>query len=241
MKSSSLKKKPSYDGFFDLNFQYNAKKVVRTDRLLDEAQLKQRIGLPNVIGVDEVGRGCLAGPVFSCAFVFDPQILLNQNLRDLADSKKLTKSRRDDLFPQLTKHHYCLGSATVAEIDQINILQATFLSMRRAIDGLLQKYPQYQNAILLVDGSFCIPKLNYSHHYAVIDGDQWVGSISAASIVAKVSRDRWMEQLDEKIPGYHFGQHKGYGTKIHKEALAKQGASSEHRRSFKGVLPENIL
>lgn len=218
----------------------NHRNVLRTKKPLQEIKIRQHFGYDHLIGVDEVGRGCLAGPVMSCAFVFNQQILLKQNLQ-LNDSKKLSPAQRDLLFPLLIQHHYCIGTADSQEIDELNILQATFLSMQRAIAGLFKKHPELERSILMVDGSFCIPSLTFPHHYAVIDGDQWVSSISAASIIAKVTRDRWMEALDEKIPGYDFARHKGYGTKIHREALAKLGISPEHRRSFKGVCSDNSL
>ena len=233
----------SQSGFAFADCQISPKNVVRTSKILNENLWKSEFKTPTLIGVDEVGRGCLAGPVISCAFVFDADLLEEQNQKifqqkrfQLTDSKKLTSSQRDELFPYLQQHPHALGIASAQEIDQINILQATFLSMRRALQTLLKQQPAYQQSLLMVDGSFCIPGLNFKNHFAVIDGDQWVSSISAASILAKVTRDRMMEALDEEIPGYDFGKHKGYGTKIHKEAIAKNGITSQHRRSFKGVL-----
>ncbi len=228
--------------------QISPKNIVRTSKIIDEKLWLSKLGCSALIGVDEVGRGCLAGPVVSCAFVFDQALYeqqrqshFSQKRFQLTDSKKLTSQQRDDLFPLLQKHPHAFGLATAQEIDQINILQATFLSMRRALEKLLQKNPEFKESLLLVDGSFCIPSLNFKKHYAVIDGDQWVSSISAASILAKVTRDRMMEALDIEMPGYQFGQHKGYGTKIHKEAIEKLGVTSQHRKSFKGVLSQNIL
>jgi ribonuclease HII len=219
------------------------KNTVRTQKKIDEEKWRQKLMCAEVIGVDEVGRGCLAGPVVSCAFVFKRNLLKKQKLA-LNDSKKLSKEQRRQLFPRLTEHYYSLGMASAQEIDELNILQATFLSMRRALENLTKSWPhleeRFQESLLFIDGSFRVPNVEIPNHYAVVGGDQWVGSISAASIIAKVTRDEMMEKLDEKVPGYFFTQHKGYGTKIHREALAKNGFSVEHRRSFKSLPLEDI-
>lgn len=189
------------------------------------------LGYPSVIGIDEVGRGCLAGPVVSCA------LMLKTSEYDhlFMDSKILVPKRRQELQSLIRENAvYAIGMATVEEIDQINILQATFLSMKRAVQELRIKMC-LENALHLIDGPYLLPDFGCLHQRAVIDGDALFAPISAASIVAKVYRDELMASMDKSHPGYHFGVHKGYGTKIHREAISQLGPSAVHRRSFCGV------
>jgi ribonuclease HII len=179
-----------------------------------------------VAGVDEAGRGPLAGLVVAAAVILDER----NPIAGLADSKKLSAAQRERLFDLICARALCcaVGSASVQEIDRLNILQATMLAMRRAIEGL-----RLTPARVLIDGNR-IPVLRV-HAEAVIDGDARVPAISAASIVAKVHRDRWCAQLHAQYPGYGFAEHKGYGTVQHLAALRRLGACPEHRRSFSPV------
>ena len=179
-----------------------------------------------IAGVDEVGRGPLAGPVVAAAVILDP----DRPFEGLADSKKLSPSRRCELA-QLIRDRaqaWALGRAEVDEIDRLNILHATMLAMQRAVLGL-----DLQPAEVLVDGNRC-PELPYPAR-AVVKGDATVPAISAASIIAKVARDAEMVALDAKIPGYGFARHKGYGTAEHLGCLQRLGPSPQHRRSFAPV------
>jgi ribonuclease HII len=177
-------------------------------------------------GVDEAGRGPLAGPVVAAAVILDEL----RPIQGLADSKVLSPRRRELLFEQIMARSLCcsVGQASVQEIDALNILQATLLAMRRAVDGLRLKPVQ-----VLVDGNR-LPALPMLAQ-AIVGGDAKVAAISAASIVAKVTRDRWCEQVHERFPQYGFDRHKGYGTAEHLAALSRHGASPEHRRSFAPV------
>ncbi|HHH48270.1 MAG TPA: ribonuclease HII [Gammaproteobacteria bacterium] len=179
-----------------------------------------------VAGVDEVGRGPLAGPVVAAAVILDPA----RPIAGLADSKALTEKRREALFDEIRAKALCwaLGRAEVEEIDALNILQATLLAMRRAVLAL---DPAPQHA--LIDGNRC-PDLPCSAE-AIIKGDGTVAVISAASIIAKVSRDREMAALDIEYPGYGLAGHKGYPTRAHLAALAELGVTPVHRKSFAPV------
>lgn len=179
-----------------------------------------------VAGVDEAGRGPLAGPVVAAAVILDAR----NPIAGLADSKKLSPARREQLFDLICARALCcaVGAASVQEIDQLNILQATMLAMRRAVAGL-----RLTPARVLVDGN-CLPVLAVRAE-AVVGGDALVAEISAASIVAKVHRDRWCAQLHAQYPQYGFAEHKGYGTARHLAALRTLGACPEHRRSFAPV------
>ena len=179
-----------------------------------------------VAGVDEVGRGPLAGPVVAAAVILDPA----RPIAGLADSKALTEKRREALFDEIRAKALCwaLGRAEVEEIDALNILQATMLAMRRAVLAL---DPAPQHA--LIDGNRC-PDLPCSAE-AIIKGDGTVAVISAASIIAKVSRDREMAALDIEYPGYGLAGHKGYPTRAHLAALAELGVTPIHRKSFAPV------
>ena len=176
-----------------------------------------------VAGVDEVGRGPLAGPVVTAAVILDPA----RPIAGLADSKALSEKRREQLYPEILDKALCwaIGRCEVEEIDELNILQATMLAMQRAVAGL---NPAPQHA--LIDGNRC-PALPCSAE-AVIGGDGTVAVISAASIIAKVTRDREMVELDRQYPGYGLAGHKGYPTKSHIAALEALGVSPIHRRSF---------
>jgi ribonuclease HII len=177
-----------------------------------------------VCGVDEVGRGPLAGAVVAAAVILDPA----RPIEGLADSKKLSEKRREQLFVEIREKAlaWALGRAEVEEIDRINILQASLLAMRRAIEDL-HIAPQHA----LIDGNK-IPRGLPCSARAIVGGDDSEPAIAAASILAKVTRDREMVELDALYPGYGLAKHKGYPTKAHIEALRIQGVSVIHRRSF---------
>ncbi|MFN4120519.1 ribonuclease HII [Acidovorax sp.] len=179
-----------------------------------------------VAGVDEAGRGPLAGPVVAAAVILDDL----HPIAGLDDSKKLTAARREKLYDEIRAKALCcsIAEASVEEIDQLNILQATLLAMRRAVLGLRLKPVR-----VMVDGNR-LPTLDVPAE-AIIKGDSLVKSISAASILAKVHRDRWCEQVHVEFPHYGFAGHKGYGTAVHMEALRTHGACVYHRRSFAPV------
>lgn len=185
----------------------------------------RRFGFVHVAGCDEVGRGCLAGPVVAAAVVLPPTM----RIPGIADSKALTSDQRDDLFDQITRTALAWQVAAVdaAEIDRINILRASLLAMRRAI-GALVPLPGF----VLVDGHLTIPDLLIPQR-AVIGGDRRSTAIAAASIVAKVTRDRWMIQAHANDPRYGYDKHKGYGTPEHLRAVTEFGYSVLHRRSFR--------
>lgn len=187
-------------------------------------------GYAVVCGVDEAGRGPLAGPVYAAA------VILPDGLDDIGinDSKKLSEKKREALFDIITEKAvaYGIGSATEKEIDEINILNAAFLAMKRAVEAMGVK-PD----LVLVDGNRK-PGTGYEE-ITIVKGDSKSISIAAASILAKVSRDRYMKNLAEKYPEYKFEQHKGYGTKLHYEMIEKYGILPDHRRSFlKKILGE---
>ena len=175
-----------------------------------------------VVGVDEAGRGPWAGPVVAAAVWLDPERIPD----GLNDSKKLSEPKREALFDALQGvADIGVGAASVAEIDALNIAQATFLAMRRALDGLTRPVD-----LALIDGNRA-PKLACETR-TVVKGDSRSLSIAAASIIAKVTRDRWMKELAAEWPGYGWEQNKGYGVKTHQEALKSLGVTPEHRRSF---------
>ena len=179
-----------------------------------------------IAGVDEAGRGPLAGPVVAAAVILDD---LNP-IAGLADSKKLTALKRERLFDEIRAKALCcsIAEATVEEIDELNILQATLLAMRRAVEGLRLKPTK-----VLVDGNR-LPVLDVLAE-AIVKGDSKVQAISAASILAKVHRDRWCQDLHAQYPQYGFDGHKGYGTAAHLQALKDHGATPWHRKSFAPV------
>ena len=182
-------------------------------------------------GVDEAGRGPLAGPVYAAAVILPPQ----PEIKGLNDSKKISEKKREALFPVIceTALSYAIGTASVEEIDELNILQATFLAMRRAVEGL-----SVAPAFALIDGNrtpagIAIPC------QTVVKGDALSASIAAASILAKVSRDHCLMELDKQYPEYGFAKHKGYGTPAHYAALRAYGMAPVHRKTFlHGEFPE---
>ena len=199
-----------------------------TDRYYYERTAAEH-GFTVVCGIDEAGRGPLAGPVFAAAVILPQSVVID----GLDDSKKLSEKKRDMLFEEIkARAVYAVASASESEIDEINILNATFLAMRRAFDALPQR-PQ----AAFVDGNR-LPKLPVPAK-AIVKGDSLSASIAAASIMAKVSRDRYMLELDKKYPEYCFAKHKGYGTKLHYEKIREYGISEVHRRTFLKELPED--
>ena len=196
------------------------------DLLQPERKLREE-GFRFISGVDEAGRGPLAGPVVAAAVILP---LDAGDLPGVFDSKQLSEARREELFVELTGHpeiRYAVCEVSPQEIDQINILQATHLAMRRAVAALPQ------TDVVLVDGlpvrGFAVESRN------LVKGDSLSASIAAASIIAKVTRDRKMLELDKLYPQYGFARHKGYGTAEHLEALKNYGACPEHRKSFRPV------
>ena len=176
-------------------------------------------------GVDEVGRGCLAGPVVSAAVVFKKGI----NLKLLKDSKKISFKKRVEISKHIKDNsHFAIGIASVEEILNLNILQASLLSMRRAIERLKVK-----PGLTLIDGNFA--PIGLKNYKTIINGDEKVKVISAASIIAKVYRDRFMIKLSEKYSNYAWERNFGYGTKAHLEGLKKFGVTSHHRKGFKPI------
>ena len=178
---------------------------------------------PIICGVDEAGRGPLAGDVYAAAGVLDSGVTIDY----LNDSKKLSEKRREELFDVIKEkaRAYCIATASVEEIDRLNILNAAMLAMKRAVEGL-----GIAPDLALIDGNR-LPDISCKAQY-VIKGDAVSASIAAASVLAKVARDRYMKELAEKYPQYVFEKHKGYGTKLHYECLEKYGISEVHRRSF---------
>lgn len=180
-----------------------------------------------IAGVDEVGRGPLVGDVVTAAVILDP----DNPIEGLRDSKKLSEKKREALFVEIQEKALAwhVGRASVAEIDELNILHATMLAMQRAVAGL-----NVTPTLVRVDGNRC-PDFGGLAAEALIKGDDKEPAISAASILAKVVRDREMLELDAQFPDYGFAQHKGYPTKVHLEQLAKLGATPHHRTSFRPV------
>lgn len=190
--------------------------------LYENDAIKQGYNL--ICGIDEAGRGPLAGPVFAAAVILPEGHIIE----GVNDSKKLSEKKRDLLFDKIIQECACysVGTASEKEIDEINILQATFLAMKRAVDGLEIK-PQ----IALVDGNRT-PNFNDVFVKTIVKGDSKSASIAAASVIAKVSRDRYMLKMAEKYPQYMFEKHKGYGTKLHYEMIDKYGICKIHRKTF---------
>ena len=192
------------------------------DWLLYENEAKSK-GYNVICGVDEAGRGPLAGPVFAAAVILPEGHIIE----GVNDSKKLSEKKRDLLFDKIIVECVCysIGTASEREIDEINILQATFLAMKRAVDGL-----EIKPDLALVDGNQ-IPPVN-ADVLTIVKGDGKSASIAAASIIAKVSRDRYMIELAKQYPQYEFERHKGYGTKLHYEKIAEHGICEAHRKTF---------
>jgi len=185
-----------------------------------------------IIGIDEAGRGPLAGPVVSAA------VIIKKKIPFVADSKSLTLAKREALFDLIINEAiaFGVGVASVQEIEKLNILNATFLSMRRALDSLFVNYRQKNNKELknfeiLVDGNKKIKGLTFPQR-AVVSGDRLIYEISSASIIAKVVRDRMMRSFAKRYPGFGFERHKGYATGEHREKILKLGPSALHRKSF---------
>lgn len=199
------------------------------DWFLYENELAMQ-GYKNICGVDEAGRGPLAGPVCAAAVILKP----NDIIEGVNDSKKLSEKKREMLYDVIKERalSYSIAFATVEEIEEMNILNATMLAMKRAVEGL--KIPA---DYAIIDGNKT-PQLEIPCNY-VIKGDAKSMSIASASILAKVTRDRLLLEYAEQYPQYHFEKHKGYGTKVHREALIEHGACPVHRKSFlKKILGE---
>jgi ribonuclease HII len=215
-----------------------AKRIARPKRFRYEFALLEQ-GVTRVAGTDEAGRGPLAGPVFAAAVIFPEEWIrdgLPKGFKKINDSKQLTPELREILFAELTSRpevHYAISSVEEQMIDQINILQASHRAMNLAL-AQLQPVPQH----VLVDGlrvkSMTLP------HTAIVSGDALSYSIAAASILAKVSRDRLMVQMDRQYPGYGFASHKGYGTPEHIAAINERGPCALHRQSFSPFRPTQV-
>lgn len=200
---------------------------MRSRKFLQAEQASLMWDTPGLVaGVDEAGRGPLAGPVVAAAVILDDL----HPIQGLADSKKLTAARREKLYDEIRAKALCcsIAEASVEEIDELNILQATMLAMRRAVEGLRLKPTK-----VLVDGNR-LPVLDVLAE-AIVKGDAKVPAISAASILAKVHRDRWCAEYDREFPQYGFAAHKGYGTAEHIAALREHGACPQHRKTFAPV------
>ncbi len=197
-----------------------------TKKVIEYPEFEYPQGYQLFAGVDEVGRGPLVGDVVTAAVILDP----NQPIEGLNDSKKLSEKKRLALYPEIKAKAlaWSVGRCSPAEIDELNILQATMVAMQRAIEGLAVA-PEFA----LIDGNR-VPNLPMAAQ-AVVKGDLRVAEISAASIIAKVVRDQEMEELDKQFPEFGFAKHKGYPTKAHFEAIEKHGVIDQHRKSFKPV------
>ncbi|MBQ9385234.1 MAG: ribonuclease HII [Ruminiclostridium sp.] len=192
-----------------------------SERFAFDSEKRAAAGI--ICGIDEAGRGPLAGDVYAAAVILPEGLMID----GLDDSKKLSEKKREALYDEIIAKAdaYRIATATAAEIDEINILNAALLAMKRAFDGLVLR-----PALALIDGNKA-PDLGIPTE-TVVKGDSKSASIAAASILAKVSRDRYMKTLDEKYPEYMFAKHKGYGTKLHYEMIERYGLCPEHRRSF---------
>ncbi|HMR55128.1 MAG TPA: ribonuclease HII [Candidatus Doudnabacteria bacterium] len=205
------------------------------DRFAKEMELYSR-GAKCVVGVDEVGRGPLAGPVVAAAVWFE-QSFTDDWWNSIRDSKKLSVLQREKLSELITQNSKTgIGIATVEEIEQLNILQASLVAMNRAVAPILSEFVNLEDGVVLVDGKFLIPNVLVAKQEAIIGGDGKVHSIAAASIVAKVTRDNLMKQYAEQYPEYGFESHKGYGTAKHMDAIRAYGLTSIHRASFCGKI-----
>lgn len=185
-----------------------------------------------IIGVDEVGRGCLAGPVYAAAVEIDP----SQSFKEFTDSKALSAKRREQLCEQIYRDHRVgVGFASVEEITDLNILQAALLAMKRAVENMGFSETEWKGLHLLVDGNQKVPNLPGVRQTTVVKGDLRAAPIAAASIVAKVTRDRLLSELASAYPEYGFEKHKGYSTVAHKKAIEQHGPTPLHRPTFAGV------
>ena len=183
-------------------------------------------GFKNIAGIDEAGRGPLAGPVVAAAVIFPSKV----NIPDLNDSKKLSANKREELFPKIQEISVAFGLAVVDQkvIDKINILQAARLAMKQAVETL-----KITPGLLLIDGNQKIDST--LNQWAIVKGDSRSLSIAAASVLAKVTRDRIMDGYHKLYPQYEFNRHKGYGTRLHRNLIQEHGPCPIHRRTFKGV------
>jgi ribonuclease HII len=221
----------------------------------DKEKERMLLGHRYIIGIDEVGRGPLAGPVVAAAVWYkDPDFVIPTELEKefalIRDSKKLSEKQREKLFGLIGEYFEIgIGIISAETIDRVNILEATFLAMKSAVAALRQQLTANgqqkftdEEMYLLIDGNQKIPNFSY-HQEAIVGGDGIVKSIAAASIIAKVTRDRMIVAYDKEYPGYGFAEHKGYGTKVHMDALRHKGPCPIHRKSFKPVqlaVPENV-
>jgi len=204
-------------------------------KMTPRLSIEKEHGFPQkkIVGVDEVGRGCLAGPVYAAAVVLPEDINTKKYpwILQITDSKCVAKGKREELSKKIQSwaREFCVAWASVEEIDQINIFHASHLAMVRAVQGLNTKIDH-----VLVDGKF-LPKNVDFKQTAVIQGDKKSLAIASASILAKVARDQQMDQLELDFPGYGLSKHKGYPTPFHKKMLIEKGPSEIHRRSFRPV------
>lgn len=225
-KKSASKKKASKSAAKKITIKKKVAKKVLKKNEYPKVNWREYFPEP-VIGVDEVGRGCLAGPVYAAAVIFKSDAL-NE---DVTDSKLISEERREELAELIFKeHHVGIGFASVEEIDELNILQASLLAMKRAVEALGVK-----GGHVLIDGNMKIPNLTGFEQTTIVKGDLRAPPISAASIVAKVTRDRIMKELSGKYPQYGFEAHKGYSTAVHMESIQTHGPCDLHRKSFSGV------
>ncbi len=201
-------------------------------------ELEQQWDLSSIVGVDEVGRGCLAGPVVAGAVLFPASVRTNEaalkDLKQVNDSKKIASEKRRAMA-EIIKHYalgYSIAEVGPDEIDRVNILQATFMAMRTAVMQL-QNQLKCSFDLLLIDGNHSVPGLKFRQQ-PVIQGDSRSKTIAAASILAKVYRDELMTNLETDFPGYGFAKHKGYGTEVHREAIERLGPCVLHRKTFLG-------
>ncbi len=197
-------------------------------KILAEEKKLFKQGLNFVAGVDEAGRGPLAGPVVAACVAINKDFEFKQEYEVIKDSKKISEKKRELIYDLIISEfiHVGIGVASSEEIDKINILQATFLAMQRAVQGI-----QSNLDFVMIDGKFIVPDLEIEQK-SIVKGDENIFLIGAASIIAKVTRDRIMQKMHLKYPEYEFIKHKGYGTKKHLEKIKKFGACPIHRKSF---------
>lgn len=210
----------------------------RTDLIGDAEQDLKARGIRTLIGVDEAGRGPLAGPVHAAAFWLDLTDPFPACFEGLDDSKKIKEARREELFEEIRilTNPQAIGISSAAVIDEINVLQATFRAMQNAVEEVVALAGATPD-LVLIDGNMLVPGLELRQE-SLVKGDGRSYAIAAASILAKVSRDRFMRDADKKWPQYSFHSNKGYGSKAHRIALQTHGPTPIHRRSFAGVVVE---
>ncbi len=194
--------------------------------------LKTNLSNSKIVGIDESGRGPWAGPVLACA-VYLPVGFFHP---EIADSKLIPPKKRTDIYKTLIENApWAIGIVDVDLIDSLNIARATHLAMKKALEKLILQYPQVKPDLILIDG-LPLPKLGSFNQKSIVKGDRISASIAAASIIAKVERDKIMDHYDKNYPLYGFKKHKGYGTKLHANKLKELGPSPLHRKSFSPVL-----